>query len=186
MSSIVAMTLLLFSCQNTIDEVKEIGDFDEIPAKETFDVTYLRSQHGKVLNRLQAPVVQQFKNKNTIMPQGFKLDFLDSNMATTAYLQAKYGEIISEDQVMIARDSVILVNFKKEELFTEELIWKQDSSKIYTDKYVKIKRNDVVIHGKGFESDEDFSRYVIKKITGQYYLSDESLNKDDDKEESSE
>ena len=174
------MTMLLFSCQNTIEEVKEIGDFKEVPAKESFEVTYLRSQHGKVMNRLYAPIVQQFKDKRTVMPLGFKLDFLDSNLNTSAYLQAKYGEMISEKQIMIARDSVILVNSKKEELYTEELTWQQDSAKIYTDKYVKIKRQDVVIHGKGFESNEDFTQYVIKKITGQYYLNDESS---DDEEE---
>ena len=109
------------------------------------------------------------------MPLGFKLEFLDSNLNTTAYLEAKYGEMLSEDKRMIARDSVILINFKDEELYTEELIWVQDSSRIFTDKYVKIVRNDVVIHGKGFESKEDFSHYVIKKITGQYYLDEETI-----------
>jgi LPS export ABC transporter protein LptC len=109
------------------------------------------------------------------MPNGFKLEFLDSNLNTTALLEANYGEILSEEKLMIARDSVILINFKDEELYTEELIWVQDSSRVYTDKYVKIVRNDVVIHGKGFESKDDFSHYVIKKITGQYYLDEETL-----------
>lgn len=179
----VILTMVLFSCQNSIDEVKEIGNFEELPYKESYDVTYLRSMNGRVGNRLHAPVVFQFVNKNTIMPKGFKLEFLDSNLLASAYLEAKYGEIISAKGLMIARDSVILVNFKKEELYTEELIWQQDSAKIYTDKYVKIKRKDVVIHGKGFESNEDFSHYVIKKITGQYYLNDESLDQDEDEED---
>lgn len=174
---------MLFSCQNSINDVKEIGEFEELPVKESFNVTYLRSQNGQVSNRLFAPIVHQYNNRNTIFPEGFKLEFLDSNHVTNAFLQANYGEMISEEKTMIARDSVILVNFKKEELFTEELIWKQDSAKIYTDKYIKIKREDVVIHGKGFESNEDFSNYVIKKVTGQYYLNDTSIenggNEDD-------
>lgn len=178
-STIALMVVVLFSCKNTINEVKEIGDFEELPMKESFNVTYLRSQNGRVSNRLYSPHVQQFKNRNTVFPIGFKLEFLDSNLQTNAYLEAKYGEMLSEDQMMIARDSVILVNFKKEELYTEELTWKQDSAKIYTDKYIKIKRSDVVIHGKGFESSEDFSNYVIKKVTGQYYLDDSSINEEE-------
>ena len=173
---------MLFSCKNSIDEVKEIGDFKELPAKETFEVTYLRSQNGRVNNRLYAPHVQQFRNRNTIFPEGFKLEFLDSNLVPTAFLEANYGEMLSEEKIMIARDSVILVNFKKEELYTEELIWQQDSAKIYTEKYVKIKRDDVVIHGKGFESNEDFSQYVIKKITGQYYLDEETFSDEENDE----
>jgi len=172
--------MVLFSCRNTITEVKEIGEFEEVPAKESFEVTYLRSQHGRVVNRLYSPVVQQFKNKNTIMPLGFKLEFLDSNLVASAYLESNYGEMNSEEKVMIARDSVILVNYKKEELYTEELTWQQDSAKIFTDKYVKIKRKDVVIHGKGFESNEDFTHYVIKKITGQYYLNDETFTEENE------
>jgi LPS export ABC transporter protein LptC len=178
-STIAFMVIVLFSCENSINKVKELGDFQELPMKESYNVTYLRSQNGRVVNRLYSPHVQQFKNRNTVFPIGFKLEFLDSNLNTNAYLQAKYGEILSEDQMMIARDSVILVNFKHEELFTEELIWKQDSAKIYTDKYIKIKRNDVVIHGKGFESSEDFSTYVIKKVTGQYYVEDSSFNEEE-------
>lgn len=166
---------MLFSCKNTIEEVKEIGSFDEVPVKESFEVVYLRSQHGVVSNRLTTPVLEQYKNKRTLMPQGFLLEFLDSNMNTNAYLEAKYGEIISADNKMIARDSVILVNFKNEELYTEELIWQQDSAKIFTDKYIKIVREDVVIHGKGLESSEDFSKYVIKKVTGQYYIDEEEF-----------
>lgn len=171
--------MVLFSCENSIQDVKEIGDFEELPVKESFNVTYLRSQKGRVVNRLYAPEVQQFKNRNTVFPMGFKLEFLDSNLNMNAMLQAKYGEILSEKQMMIARDSVILINLKQEELFTEELIWKQDSAKIYTEKYIKIVRNDVVIHGKGFESTEDFSNYVIKKVTGQYYIDDASLNEEE-------
>lgn len=175
--------MVLFSCKNSIESVTEIGEFVELPVKETFNVTYLRSQHGLVSNRLYAPVVLQYKNRKTTFPEGFKLEFLDSNLVPNAFLQAKYGEMLPEENRMIARDSVILVNFKKEELFTEELIWKQDSAKIYTDKYIKIKREDVVIHGKGFESTEDFSNYVIKKVTGQYYLEDSSINNEENEEE---
>jgi hypothetical protein len=36
-----------------------------------------------------------------------------------------------------------------------------------------------VIHGKGFESSEDFSSYVIKKVTGQYYLDDPSAKEEE-------
>ena len=182
-STFVFLTLVLFSCKHSLTEVKEIGNFEELPVKESFEVTYLRSQHGLVGNRMYAPLVQQFKNRNTIMPLGFKLEFLDSNLNTTAFLEANYGEILREEGRMIARDSVILINFKNEELYTEELIWVQDSARVFTDKYVKIVRNDVVIHGKGFESKEDFSEYVIKKITGQYYLDEETITgKDDEKD----
>ena len=171
----VILSTVLFSCTNTIEEVKEIDATEEKPVKESFNVVYYRSEKGNVTNRLTSPHVKQYKNGDAELPEGFLLEMLDSSLEVTTLLQAKYGRIISEEKRMIARDSVIIKNKKSEELFTEELIWQQDSGKIYTDAFVKIKKQEVVILGKGLESNEDFSKYKIKNISGEYYLNENEL-----------
>jgi LPS export ABC transporter protein LptC len=173
--------MVLFSCNNTIDEVKEIGDTEEKPIKESFNVTYLRSVKGKLSNRLISPYVKQYKNGDAIFPEGFVLEMLDSNLSVTARLEANFGHVINESKKMIARDSVVFRNVVNEELYTEELIWQQDSGRVYTDKFVKIKKKDVVILGKGLESNADFSKYVLKNITGEYYFNENEL--EDEKDE---
>jgi len=171
---------VLFSCNNTIEEVKEVGDLEEKPVKESFNVTYLRSLNGKITNRLISPYVKQYKNNDAIFPEGFLLEILDSNLEVTARLQAKFGHVFSESKKMIARDSVIFINIENDELFTEELIWQQDSGRIYTDKFVKIKKKDVVLLGKGLESNEDFSKYVLKNISGEYYFNENEFSDEKD------
>jgi len=169
---------VLFSCNNTIEEVKEVGDTKEKPVKESLNVTYLRSIKGSISNRLISPYVKQYKNGDAIFPKGFFLEILDSNLEVTAQLQAKFGHVFNDTKRMIARDSVIFINVEGDELFTEELIWQQDSGRIYTDKFVRIKKKDVVLLGKGLESNEDFSKYVVKNISGEYYFNE---NEFDDK-----
>ena len=180
-STLTLLVLVLFSCNNTIQEVKEVGDMEEKPFKESFNVTYLRSLNGKISNRLISPHVMQYKNRDAIFPEGFLLEILDSNLEVTARLQAKFGHIFSESKKMLARDSVIFINSENDELFTEELIWQQDSGRIYTDKFVKIKKKDVVLLGKGLESNEDFSKYVLKNISGEYYFNENEF--EDEKNE---
>lgn len=175
LSTVVILIMVLFSCNNTITEVKEIGDSEEKPVKESFNVTYLRSVKGVLNNRLMSPYVKQYKNGDALFPEGFVLEMLDSNLKVSARLEAKFGHVISETKTMIARDSVVFKNVVNEELYTEELIWQQDSGRVYTDKFVKIKKKDVVILGKGLESNADFSKYVLKNITGEYYFDENEI-----------
>ncbi len=175
LGTVIILVMVLFSCNNTIEEVKEIGDLEEKPVKESFNVTYLRSINGELSNRLISPYVKQYKNGDAIFPDGFVLEMLDSNLRVSARLEAKFGHVFSESKKMIARDSVVFRNVVNEEIYTEELIWQQDSGRIYTDKFVKIKKKDVVILGKGFESNADFSKYVLKNITGEYYFNEDEI-----------
>lgn len=178
LSTVTIMVMVLFSCNNTIDEVKEIGDTEEKPVKESFNVTYLRSVNGELSSRLISPYVKQYKNGDAIFPDGFLLEMLDSNLNITARLEANFGHVFNESKKMVARDSVVFRNVVNEELFTEELTWQQDSGRVYTDKFVKIKKKDVVILGKGLESNADFSKYVLKNITGEYYFNENELEND--------
>ena len=66
----------------------------------------------------------------------------------------------------------MVVNKKGETLNTEHLIWEEKTEKIHTDEFVKITTEDEVIFGHGFESNQDFSKYRIKKIKGTIDLKD--------------
>ena len=170
LSTSTFLVLVLFSCNNSIEQVKEVAETGEKPIKESFNITYLRSVKGTMTNRLKSPYVKQYKNGDTVFPDGFLLEILDSNMNVSAHLEANFGHIFKESQKMIARDSVVFVNVENDELNTEELIWQQDSGRIYTDKFVKIKKTDVVLLGKGFESNADFSKYSVKNVSGEYFF----------------
>jgi LPS export ABC transporter protein LptC len=101
------------------------------------------------------------------------LVFYDDRGEFDGKLTAMNGYIRGDNALMIARDSVVFVNRIDEELLTEELTWQQDSGKVFTDKFVTIKRSDMILYGKGLESDENFTNYVIKETSGEFFLEDE-------------
>ena len=55
---------------------------------------------------------------------------------------------------------------RNEIIETTQLTWNIRTKKIYTDKSIKIRTPDNIIYGVGFDSDEDFSNYTIRKVNG--------------------
>jgi hypothetical protein len=67
----------------------------------------------------------------------------------------------------------VVINKEGEVLNTDQLFWDERLKIIYSNAFVKITRPNEVIMGEGFEADETFSRWKIKKIQGTIYLQDE-------------
>jgi LPS export ABC transporter protein LptC len=173
----ILLTGLFVSCTgNEIEEVLSFSDLDNPPVRTTSNVTYTYTDSGKVSNVLSAGKVLRFETSDStysLIKDGFELIFYDDLGAFDGKLTAMNGYIRGDNALMIARDSVVFVNRMDEELLTEELIWQQDSGKVFTDKFVTIKRNDMILYGKGLESDENFTNYVIKETSGEFFLEDE-------------
>ncbi len=62
----------------------------------------------------------------------------------------------------------VLINnqIKHETLTTDELYWNPDTKKIYTDKPVDVKTPEQILHGIGMDSNQDFTEYTLRKVTG--------------------
>lgn len=63
-------------------------------------------------------------------------------------------------------------NSKNEIMETQELTWEMRTKRINTDKPIKIRTPDNIISGIGFDSDEDFSNYTIRKVSGVVAVDD--------------
>jgi len=164
----------LFSCQsNEIQEVLEYSDLENPPIRTTYEVSYTFTDSGRVANVLNAGKVMRFEvgdSTYSLISEGFELIFYDQLGAVDGRLTAMNGYVKGDNSLMIARDSVVFVNRLNEKLITEELFWLQDSGRVFTEKFVTIRREDGVIYGKGLISDENFTDYEIKDPTGEIYL----------------
>lgn len=173
--AVFAAGLFLSCTSNEIGEVLEHSEMVDAPVRSTRDVVYTYTESGRVTNRLKAGQVDRFENPDStysVISDGFELSFYTKDEELDGRLTAKNGFISGDNSVMIARDSVVFVNRLDETLRTEELYWYQDSSKVYTDKFVTIEREDAVIYGKGLVSNQNFSDYIIREPTGVLYLDD--------------
>jgi LPS export ABC transporter protein LptC len=178
LAPVVLAAGVLFSCtSNTVDQVLEYTEDGVVPVRITIGVTYEFTEGGLTKNTLYAARAEQFQTPDSsynLLSGGFQLNFYDEAQVLDGRLTAKKGFISGDNSMMIARDSVVFVNKVGETLYTEELIWVQDSAVVYTNKFVTIERADDIIYGKGLVSDERFTNYVIKDPTGIFYLKEDT------------
>lgn len=168
---------MLFSCKNDLEQVKAFAHEDEFPFQTTFDVVYTFTENGKKVNQLSAGEVNRYgaDTGRTELSSGFELVFFDSIGQVESRLTALNGIQYHQRNVLIARDSVKFTNELGETLETSELIMDRDSAIIYTDKQIKITREETIIYGDGLRADESFSKYRIRNPRGSFYIEDEEL-----------
>lgn len=169
---------LLFSCKNDLDKVAAVEVAGSSPDRITLDAEYIFTDSGHVRNRLRAGRISEWATdpKRTEMTDGVEIVFFDTLGAQSSVLTAQRGLIQPTEKRMEVNGQVVFINNKGERLETEQLTWVQDSALVRTDKAVRIQRGQDVIHGMGLDAKEDFSQYVIHRITGQLFLaSDDTL-----------
>lgn len=179
MSIPVLATGMLFSCQNDMDMVQALTEENANSIQTTYNATYNYTEDGKLKNKLVVTQLDRYlgEDPRIEVTNGFKMFIYDSLEHVEAELTANRGIYREEEFIMEAREDVVLTNRDGETLNTEELIWLQDSGIIYTDKFVKISRNDGVLFGQGMTSNETFTKYRIKNPTGEMSVSLDSLGK---------
>jgi LPS export ABC transporter protein LptC len=165
---------MLLSCKNDLDEVAAVELPAAVPDRITEDAEYLYTDSGVVRNRLRATRITEWgaPEKRTEMDGGLELVFFDTAGQQGSVLTARRGVILPDLERMQVMDDVVFVNAKGERLETELLTWHQDSARVRTDRAVRIARGADVIHGMGLDAAEDFSSYVIKRVTGTLHLGD--------------
>jgi LPS export ABC transporter protein LptC len=173
---IANMVMVLFSCENSLDRVKEFIDTDTINGVLAYNVVITRSDSGFVQARLMAPVMHSMEGDSSILefPKGFEVYILDRNNVPTSKIRGDYGIRYDKDELVFIKDSVVVENFENQEMMlTETLFWNQKTSKIYTRNPVEIKSPDKVIYGDSLNANENFSQRVIHGMRATLEIDDE-------------
>lgn len=99
-------------------------------------------------------------------PRGFRVYLLDDTGQLEAFLRADYGYLLPSARKLVAQGRVVLLNHKQERLDAMELVIDGKKQKIYSERHIRIRRENMVLEGEGFVSDLTFQRYTIRKIRG--------------------
>lgn len=158
----------MLSCTNSKEDIKKIEKLEF--KKEEFgrDIEILITKKGSPNIKITAPkVVRNYDGKPfNEFPEGMHLYVYNKEGGVESTLSAKYGKMGDNSTEMIAKDSVFVIDKTGKILKTEHLIWDKKKSKIKTEGFVKIQTKDEIIYGDGFESNDDFTEYVITNIHG--------------------
>ncbi len=167
----------LFSCQVNKEDIDTFSQSTILIPSQTgknifltyYDSTYLKTQ-------MQAPLMQVFDKSidepYTLLSKGLNLIFYNKEGKQTTTLKANYGMRYHKSKKMEVKYNVVLVNINNEVLTTEQLIWDEEKKIIYTNAHVKITRAHDVIMGIGLTSNQNFTKYELKNLTGTFSLNE--------------
>lgn len=165
------ISLIFFSCQNNPNLVNDLFQTKAFPVEVISKSKMIHTEEGEIKLEIIANKIERFVGDSARLSfsNGFNVTFYNRSGSVTSNLFAKKAIVDEKNNLMTARDSVVLKS-KKKKLETELLIWDEKKEKIYTNNDVIITTDNEVIYAKGFESDPNFSDYTLKKISGKMYI----------------
>ncbi len=151
-------------------EIEALTDYSQFPnhSAENIEITYTDS--AKIKLKIFAPILNNYEKTEdssyTECPEGIEVHIYDKLGEVKTKITANYA--IKHENIYIweAKDDVVVVNKKGEQLNTEHLIWDQEKEIIYTDKYVRITTDNETLHGNGMTAKQDFTNWKIKDPHG--------------------
>ena len=168
LTSIIFAFSLLISCSNDLSEVDRMFDKSALKTETAKNVELFYSDSSilkvKVLGKTLVRHISR-DNPYDEFPDGVFVEFFDEYGRVNSWMSSKYAIRYEKTRMIIAEKSVELYNKQDEKLETNELIWNEDEQKLYTEKFVQITQPSIqdTIQGFGFEANEDFSHFKIKR-----------------------
>jgi LPS export ABC transporter protein LptC len=166
---LLVLGFLLNGCENDKSEIARVSEKAIDSGEQIKGLETLYSDSGIVKVRVVAPFLKKttFPKPVTEMPQGLLIQFFNEHQQVISKLSAKYAIHYEQENRWEARNDVVVVNEKGDQLNTEKLIWDERKERLSSDQFVKIKTNEEIIYGNGFEANQDFSRYRIFNVKGR-------------------
>ena len=165
---IAHLVMMLFSCENSMENIKMFIDNDTIVGLMAYDVVIERSDSGRMVARLEAPMMISIDDPDSAkleFPKGFTA-YMIENDSLTSMIRGDYGVNYEKKELVLAKHNVVVKNLNtKEVMETERLFWDQKKKMIYTGCLVKISGPDKLIYGDSMIAREDFSKRELFGIT---------------------
>ena len=169
--------MMLFSCENSMEKVKQFIDYDTISGLMAYDVVIERSDSGHMTAKLIAPVMRSLDDQDSALlefPKGFIAYMYENDTTPSAKISGDYGVNYERRELVMAKHNVVVENIETQEVLeTENLFWDQRAKKIYTGSMVKISSPDKIIFGDSLTANESFTRREIFGIRATIELDED-------------
>ncbi|MFP4023800.1 MAG: LPS export ABC transporter periplasmic protein LptC [Thiohalospira sp.] len=175
---VLAGIIILFSaCEKSdIEKVNTLTQHLDAPTISVTNTEIIYSENAALQIKITAPEINRYLDREepySEFPEGLYVQFYDSTQTPSSSIQANYAIYDEEEKLWTAENNVVAINEEGDTLNTEYLIWDMNAKKVYSDRFVRIVNKDGIIHGTGFESNQDLSNWKIKKTSGTINIQDE-------------
>lgn len=157
--------------RNTDSELRAYEEEQERSTMSAYDVHTVVTDSGFYKYEFETPEMHQYDNVEsayTDFPGGlsFKM-YGQKGTKVTSRIRCNNAKFYKQKNLWELNNDVEAHTEKGDVLNTEQMFWDATAGKIYSDKFVKITTKGQMITGRGFESDDRMSKYVIKRPGGE-------------------
>lgn len=167
----------LFSCeQGDLEKINSLTSQLGGPDQTWTETEMIYTLNGKPTIKIISPRVERYESIEDPyinFPKGIFVQFYDSLARPNASVKSNYAIYYESEDQWIAENNVVAISQYGDTLNTEYLVWDMKTEKMHSDRYVRVTNQDGIIHGKGFEADQDMGNIIIKQTTGTLNIKNE-------------
>ncbi len=176
---IVMLLFSIVSCsKDKLESTSSIENRMLTPKLKADMITTLISDSGVTRYRISADqwlVFDLDTQPYWDFPLGIYFERFNEEYVVDAFLESNKARYFERPQLWRLDGDVVARNLNDEKFETQQMYWDQKHEKIYSDSLIKITQKDKIIVGLGFESNQNFSRYFIKKPQGIFPIDKDSV-----------
>ena len=176
----ISLGILFFlSCENDIEKINALTNQLKLPDQSGKDIEVAYTDSGKLKIKFFAPEMHKYSKAEepfTEFPQGIRVYFYDKSEKLESTINAKYAIYYQEKKLWEARNDVVAKNLKKkEELYTDQMYWDENTQKIYSHDFTKIVNEDGTFYGEeGFDADQNLEKWKLIGSKGTVNVRDDN------------
>lgn len=163
----VVVCFFIFSCKSKDENLVDVKfDPETMPSMVTDSVVTLISDSGITRYKLVADewhIFDKAKEPFWFFPEGLYLERFDEDYQHEATILADTAWNFTDKRLWKLKGNVEITNIDGDEFRSDELFWDQSEAKVYSDKYIEIKRSDMELRGYGFTSNQELTVYRIMR-----------------------
>lgn len=147
--------------------VQHATDPERVPTMASNDVQTIISDDGHTRYRITTKrwlMFEEAKKPHWIFPDGVKAEELDSAYAVTSTIECDSAYYDEPKQLWDLNGNVRITNSDGDVILTDQLFWNQSDHKLYSEAFIHIEKQGRVIEGYGYESNEKFTTYTLRKV----------------------
>lgn len=167
---LIFIIVIFIGCKQEIkDVVSRKIDPETVPTVITRNITTLISDSGLTQYRISAKIwyiFEEAKNPFWKFPKGLYIEKFDSVFKTEASIKCDSATYFKNEQLWRLDGNVKIQNVKRELILTQQMFWDQRAQKVYSDSFIHIEKNDRIIEGYGFISNERMTVYELQRPSG--------------------
>ena len=159
-------TFFLTSCEDEFGKPQKTVKYKG-PVSEIYNIKMTYSDSAKKMVSMETAVQYQYLTEDKTYPKEVRVFFFDKTGKQTSTLRSDSAHYYRDKNYYKVKGNVVVINtVKGETLMTDELIWRPDDKKIFTDHDVTLRTREEVLYAKGMDANQDFSKYTLRKVTG--------------------